>query len=316
MHGPLRTGLVALLATIGSGAVLAGICPNEPLVQNHVGGGTVACTCFVAGEEAGAIFNVPAADYPIQIVSVGIGWGSTNGGQPDALEEAFHIYATGLPNPGVPIFTQVAPVLTDGAVNLFNVDLAAEVILDSGPFMVTLEFLNDNVGGGPFTPTVPHDGAGCVVGRNSVFAIPGGWFDACFLGVSGNWVFVVEYRKVTCGSSGPGAVPDGADVPGAPLVLDRGAASTLELSWGVSCSASDETYSIYEGTLGSFSGHLPKNCDTGTTAANVSPAIGNTYYLVVPRDGSNEGSYGADSAGTPRPPAIATCRPPLPSTCF
>jgi len=315
---PFCWSLLALLAMFATATVSAGVCDTEPLLENHIGGGTVGCTCFVPNEEAGAIFDIPAADYPIEILKVGIGWGSVVGGQPDSLEQAFHIYAAGLPDPGAPIFTQVGPVLTDGVINLFDVEiLPGAVILNSGPFMVTLEFANENAGGGPFTPTIVHDNAGCIAGRNSVFAIPGGWFDACVLGVSGNWVFVVEYRKVNCGASGPGAVPDGNLVPGTPLVLGRGALpGTLDLFWNASCSATDNSYAVYEGTLGNYYNHLPKNCDTsGATTATVAPAVGDTYYLVVPRDASNEGSYGTDSGGTPRPPAIATCRPPLTGAC-
>lgn len=311
--------LSVLAVSIGMSTVSAGLCDPEPLLENHVGGGTVGCTCFIPGEEAGAIFDVPAADYPIEILKVGIGWGSVVGGQPDSLEQAFHIYAAGLPNPGAPIFTQVGPVLTDGVINLFDVEiLPGEILLNSGPFMVTLEFANQNSGGGPFTPTIVHDGAGCIAGRNSVFASPGFWADACLLGVTGNWVFVVEYRKVNCaGGSGPGAVPDGDAVPGSPLVLGRGTvAGTLDLFWGASCSATDTTYSVYEGTLGTYYNHLPKSCDTfGATTATVSPVVGSAYYLVVPRDDSAEGSYGVDSGGTPRPPAIATCRPPTAGAC-
>lgn len=311
------SALAAALAVTCT-AALAGVCPTEPLLENHLGAGTVSCPCFVAGEQAGAVFDLPPGDFPIQILKVGIGWGSVVGGQPDSLEQAFHVYPAGLPNPGVPIFTQEGPVLTDGVINLFDVEVVEQVIVNSGPFTVTLELANDNLGGGAFTPTPVHDGAGCIPGRNPIFAIPGGWLDACGLGVSGNWVFVVEYRKVVCGPvSGPGVIPDGALLGGTPLTMTRGAAGTLDLFWGASCSATDTTYSVYEGTMApawSYN-HLPKNCDTGGTMANVSPSGGNTYYLVVPRDATNEGSYGVSSDLVPRPPAIATCRPPVAATC-
>ena len=292
-------------------------CDPEPLLQNHTGGGQVTCPCFDPGEEAGAIFNLPAGVFPIEILSVGIGWGSAAGSQPDSLEQAFHIYQGTIPNPGVPIFSQKGPVLVDGAINLFDVEfLPGQVVVNSGPFMVSLEFANQNAGGGAFTPSIVHDGNGCQFGKNSVYAPGlGGWFDSCLLGVSGDWIFVVEYRKLNCAQAGPGSVPDGNVVEGNPLQLDRGAGGTLLLSWGASCSATDTNYSVYEGTLGSFYNHLPKTCATGGTTATISPAVGNTYYLVVPRDNVNEGSYGLDSEGNPRPPAIATCRPPATASC-
>lgn len=65
--------------------------------------------------------------------------------------------------------------------------------MDGGPFTVTLEFLNSN-SGNFYASTVVHDGNGCQPGKNVVFAIPGGWTDACALGVTGDWVFYVVYR--------------------------------------------------------------------------------------------------------------------------
>jgi hypothetical protein len=301
--------LAALFSALPAGAQ----CNPEPPLQNFTGAGQIVCTCFEPGEEAGSIFNLPAGDFPIEILSVGIGWGSAAGSQPDSLEQAFHIYRGTVPNPGAPIFTQEGPVLTDGAINVFDIEfLPGEVIVTSGPFMVTLEFANQNAGGGAFTPSVVHDGNGCQIGRNSVYAPGlGGWWDACQLGVSGDWVFVVRYRKVSCASTGPGAVPDGDTVPGDPLRIGKEVGGLLPLAWGASCSPTDTTYSVYEGTLGgSFDDHLPKNCNTGGTTANILPGSGNHYYVVVPRDDSNEGSYGLDSAGNQRPPAAATCRPP------
>lgn len=299
----------ALLGWIWASVAAAGVCPSEPVLENHTGGGAVACPCFEMGEQAGAVFDLPADEYPIEILKIGVGWGSAAGSQPDSLEQAIHVYPAGLPNPGTPLFSLNGPVLTDGAINVFDVELEpGEVIVSSGPFTVALEFANDNAGSA-FTPTTVHDGQGCIFGRNVIFASPGGWLDVCGVGLSGNWVFTVEYRKVECGvSSGPGSVL----IAG----LDLVAGGMLDLSWTPSCSASDDNYSVYEGTLGSFYDHLPKVCDTGgATGAVVSPALGDRYYLVVPRDASNEGSYGTDGFGAERPPAIATCRPPDPVAC-
>ena len=177
-------------------------CPELGPFQYYTGGGQVACACFVSGEQAGVTFTVPAGDYPIEITRIGIGWGSQFGGSPDVIEQAIHVYAGGLPNPGSPIFTLLGPQLHDGAINEFNVDpLPGHIRIDSGPFTVTLEFLNDNAGD-PFQPTVVHDGNGCQSGKNVVYAIPGGWYNACTLGVSGDWVFYVKYRSLKVTASG------------------------------------------------------------------------------------------------------------------
>lgn len=177
-------------------------CPEEPPLQNYTGAGNVSCPCFIAGEQAGAVLDVPAQHYPLEILRIGVGWGSQFGGAFAQIEQAIYVYEAGLPNPGVPIFTLVGPQLNDGVINEFDIDpLPGEVIVNSGPFTVSLEFFNDNVND-PFAPTVVHDGNGCQSAKNVVYAIPGGWFDACVLGVTGDWVFYVVYRP---------CVPTGVD---------------------------------------------------------------------------------------------------------
>jgi hypothetical protein len=206
---------------MGAALVLAGALlfpPNgahaqcaETTFQNYTGAGQVVCPCFITGEQAGAVFTLPASAYPIEILKVGIGWGSQFGGSPQSFQEAIHVYAGGLPNPGAPVFTLPGPVLTDGSINEFNLaPLPGEIVIASGPFTVTLEFATDS---DIFSPSVVHDGNGCQAGKNVVFAIPGGWQNACALGVTGDWVFYVKYRslKVTAAAS-PAAVVF-SDVP-------------------------------------------------------------------------------------------------------
>jgi hypothetical protein len=191
----------------------AGAQCTEQQFQNYVGGGTVACPCFVVGEQAGAIFQLPASEYPIEITRVGVGWGSAFGGSGQSIEQAIHIYAGGLPNPGTPIFSLVGPQLTDGAINEYNlVPLPGEIVINSGPFTVTLEFLNENLNNF-FTGTVVHDGNGCQPGKNVVFANPGGWLDACNLGVSGDWVFFVKYRSLKVTAAGTPSMVTFTNVP-------------------------------------------------------------------------------------------------------
>jgi len=191
-----------LLSAVSLSAAGAGDCPEEPIFQNYTGAGTTACPCFVAGEEAGAIFDVPASHYPIEILRVGIGWGSVFGGAPQALEQSIHIYGAGLPNPGAPIFSLDGPTLVDGFVNEFDLEpLLGDIIVNSGPFTVTMELANANAGD-QFAPTFVHDGNGCQPGKNVVKAIPGGWFDSCVLGVTGDWVFHIVYRPTDCDSNG------------------------------------------------------------------------------------------------------------------
>lgn len=195
--------LGATLSLLAFSAVSAEAqCPEEPALLNYTGAGTATCNCFAPGEEAGVILDAPAAHYPIEILKIRIGWGSAGGGAPPSLEQAIHLYAGVPPSPGVPQFSLLAPALTDGFLNEFDISgIAGNKIINSGPFLVSLEFANDNQGSGP---TTVHDNNGCTFGRNSVF-IPGtGWIDACILGISGDWVMEVVYRQVTCGPVGGG----------------------------------------------------------------------------------------------------------------
>jgi len=196
----LMVGL-ALFAGVSLGTTRARAQCTETQFQNYTGGGQVACPCFVAGEQAGAVFTLPAAAYPIEILKVGIGWGSQFGGTGYSLEQAIHVYQGGLPNPGSPIFTLEGPQLFDGALNEFNLEpIPGEIMIPSGPFTVTLEFANDNAGNF-FAPSVVHDGNGCQGGKNVIYANPGGWLEACSQGVTGDWVFYVKYRSLAATAS-------------------------------------------------------------------------------------------------------------------
>jgi hypothetical protein len=307
----LRYRAFALALLVGGWAAASTVraqCPTEPRLENYTGAGSIGCPCFVPGEQAGAVLDLPASEFPIEILKIGIGWGSQFGGAPDQLEEAIHIYAGGLPDPGAPVFTLAGPVLIDGVINEFDLEpLPGEIIIDSGPFTVTLEFLNQNAGD-PFSPTVVHDGNGCQSGKNVVFAVPGGWNDACVLGVTGDWVFYVFYRKTDCGGvSGNGSVPDGDDVPGTPLLIGKTPTGQLSLSWDASCSSNDDQYGVYTGFLGAYYSHFSTICNIGTTSVIVAPDAFDRYYLVVPNDGLNEGSYGRDSGDLERPAGGAAC---------
>jgi hypothetical protein len=83
--------------------------------------------------------------------------------------------------------------------------------------------------------------------------------------------------------------------------------ANLALAWSASCSAADNNYEVYEGAIGTWYSHVPVNCTVGGTTASFAPAAGNRYYLAVPRNAANEGSYGKNSAGVERPSSTAAC---------
>jgi hypothetical protein len=112
-----------------------------------------------------------------------------------------------------------------------------------------------------------------------------------------------------------GRVPDGAGAPGGPLTIARAGGGEITLDWSSSCLSGDFDYSVYAGTIGDFTSHGIVLCTTaGTTDATILPT-GSQYYLVVPHNGTNEGWYGTDGNGAPRPPAATACRTQLMAPC-
>jgi hypothetical protein len=113
--------------------------------------------------------------------------------------------------------------------------------------------------------------------------------------------------------AGAGAVRDGGPTG---LFVDRDVNGYLKLTWGRSCSAGDDDYEIYEGTIGDWTSHAPVTCSTSgaQTATFAVPSI-DAYYLVVPAEAPYEGSYGATGDGSERPLGIAACLPRIVNVC-
>ena len=106
--------------------------------------------------------------------------------------------------------------------------------------------------------------------------------------------------------SDPGKI---AYPPNAPLTANRVTATTIQLTWGPSCSVGAENYGIYEGVIGSWYSHTQIDCDDGGSNLTelVTTGAGNRYYLVVPFNPNDEGSYGQNSAGAQRPVGTVAC---------
>jgi hypothetical protein len=99
------------------------------------------------------------------------------------------------------------------------------------------------------------------------------------------------------------------------LTMIRGAGSDVTLNWLPSCSTGDTNYEVYEGSIGSWYSHVPVTCATGGTSSTFAAAAGNRYYLVVPTNGTGEGSYGKNSASVERPVGSTVCVPQALGTC-
>ena len=114
-----------------------------------------------------------------------------------------------------------------------------------------------------------------------------------------------------------GRIPDGRSIPGMPLLLDKADGSNIRLTWDPSCRLDDVDYAIYEGDIGEFTGHSIAVCSTdGLTTKDLLPDPGGTYYLVVPNNFSQEGSYGKNSENQERPPASFGCFPQVVGGCL
>jgi hypothetical protein len=117
-----------------------------------------------------------------------------------------------------------------------------------------------------------------------------------------SWPLASLVDAVT-GPANPGRVP-------ATLHVDKSVVTpgALKLTWTASCSAGANNYGIYEGTIGTWYGHTLEDCDDAPPALTeeVTPAAGSNYYLVVPQNGAEEGSYGLATSGE-RPVGTAQC---------
>jgi hypothetical protein len=114
----------------------------------------------------------------------------------------------------------------------------------------------------------------------------------------------------------PGAVPDGSDVPGVPLTLDKNPGGAVTLRWSAACGAGATDYEVYEGTIGAWWSHVPRACSTaGGTSLALTPSGAGAYYLVVARGAAHEGSYGRDSSGSERPAIASACLPQALGSC-
>ncbi len=187
-----------LLATV----LLAAAAPGhaaEVTVQNDTAGTTTPCDCFIPGEESAAWLTSTCHG---DVVAVQVLWRSQFGGAPMVIEDSIILRAGGaFPVPGATLVNQdsspaivVAPSLTDGSLNEFRFldppsdTKALRVPVTAGQtFVASLKFFN-TTSGSPFAPTTVYDADGCQTGKNTAFAIPGGWADACLLGVTGDWV--------------------------------------------------------------------------------------------------------------------------------
>ncbi len=156
---------------------------------------------FAGGEQAAAWLTSPCAG---DIVAVQVFWRSQFGGSPDTPGQAIRISEAGtFPVPGTLLALLAAPLMQDGFLNEFRfideegtIPLIVPVTLGQ-VFVVAFQFFDPP----PITgPSLVTDINGCQAGKNGIFAIPPSvWFNACALGVSGDFVIraVVDCTEET-----------------------------------------------------------------------------------------------------------------------
>jgi hypothetical protein len=134
--------------------------------------------------------------------------------------------------------------------------------------------------------------------------------DPTGIGFEQSWDVGMDNARWSAGE--PGRVPPD-------ITLARVPPNRVQVAWSApeGCGA-PEDYGIYEGKLGDWDSHTAVVCsdETGDRNETITSGLGNRYYLVVPLGSVAEGSYGLDSQGHERSPALAVrCRPTQSLAC-
>jgi hypothetical protein len=117
-----------------------------------------------------------------------------------------------------------------------------------------------------------------------------------------------DFRRnfTVTGGGAPGEVLNTLQVAKSSITPGR-----IRLSWSASCSVGAVDYAIYQGTIGSYYSHVSAVCTDagGDRVEEIAPQAASSYYLVVPRSATAEGSYGRASNGSERPvaPTVNRC---------
>ena len=122
------------------------------------------------------------------------------------------------------------------------------------------------------------------------------------------WDIDTQIDALSCAGN-PGRI----ETTAAQLTMDKAAGGDVTLKWPAGCSAGGETYAIYEGSIAAITAGTYDHTSIVCTDAppmleeTLTPAAASSYYLVVPHNDKDEGSYGRTSAGIERPVSAAAC---------
>lgn len=220
----MRTSLLSIALAVL--AVSAAQAVEVTVANDSTTGGTpsTVANVFLAGETVASTLTATCSG---DIVAAQVYWASQFGGAPSQFEQSITLFGPGsFPTPGPILLNQGGanavvslPQLFDGVMNEFRFldpptdSVPLRVPVSAGQsFVVGLTLLNQS-SGNAFAPSVTYDQDGCQAQRNAVDVMPGGWSDACPLGVTGDWVIR--------------AVVDCAPSAAVPLIGDAGLALLL-----------------------------------------------------------------------------------------
>lgn len=163
---------------------------NDALVDNSQ---ATLVLGFASGEKAAAWLTSSCSG---NMVAVDVLWRSLHGGAPQVIEQAIEISNAGtpFPNPGTLLQSIDGPVLTDGVINEYRYLDDQSTIPLSVPVLqgqtYVVAFVFDTAPDPAEGPTVVAD-TGCQANKNALFGDIGAgnnWYNACSLGVTGDWV--------------------------------------------------------------------------------------------------------------------------------
>jgi hypothetical protein len=93
---------------------------------------------------------------------------------------------------------------------------------------------------------------------------------------------------------------------------------SVVLTWDLPCNDAtvpNQDYAVYQGTTGDWTDLTSLTCTTGRrTTWLIENPTADSFWLVVPQNSANEGSYGQSSMGE-RPPALSACKPQAIASC-
>ena len=93
---------------------------------------------------------------------------------------------------------------------------------------------------------------------------------------------------------------------------------SVVLTWDLACNDAEvpgQDYAVYRGTMGNWTDLTSLTCTTGRqTTFLVEDPPANSFWMVVPQNSANEGSYGWSSSGE-RPQAVSACKPQAIAAC-